>query len=227
MEDILIDIFVGRDPEDLRTLDLYYQQRHSNVMSGKSLASIVDQLTSSEELRYALMICTEGNKSREPRAVVQQLVLQDVEVIQKQMDMTFPNYQVIFDILLRRHDSHIAQINLYYQMREGMNLDEALRRNVCLNQMTRNIAVHAVRTATDLTYRDCMLLRDAMGANSFLGNGKDEKIGIRVCRMHWHKQHWRQIKAVYVGHMGQELIEKCKKGKKGLFRDLVVSMAAA
>src|SRR5215471_7799852 len=170
MEDILIDVFVGRDPEDLRNLDLYYQHRHRNVMSGKSLASIVNQLTSSEELRYALMICTEGSKSREPRVVDQQRVLQDIEVIRKQMSLTFPSYQAIFDILLRRHDSHIAQINLYYSMHEGRNLDEAVRRNVSLNQMTRNIAVHALRTATDLTYRDCMLLRDAMGANSFMGN---------------------------------------------------------
>ena len=227
MEDILIDIFVGRDPVDLRTLDLYYQQRHSNVMSGKSLASLVNTLTSSDELRYALMICTERNRGREPGAVDQQRVIQDVQVIQKQMGTTFPSHQVIFDILLRRHDSHIAQINLYYQMREGMNLDEALRRNVTLSQMARNIAVHAVRTATDLTYRDCMLLRDAMGANKLMGNRSDEKLGIRVCRMHWHRQHWRQIKAVYMGHMGQEFIDKCKKGKKGIFRDLVVSMAVA
>ena len=227
MEDILIDVFVGRDPEDLQNLNLYYQHRHRNVMSGKSLASIINQLTSSEELRYALMICTEGSKSREPRVVDQQRVLQDVEVIHKQMSLAFPSYQVIFDILLRRHDSHIAQINLYFSMRERMNLDEAVRRNVSLNQMTRNIAVHALRTATDLTYRDCMLLRDAMGANSFMGNTKDEKLGIRICRMHWHRQHWKQIKAVYMGHMGQKFIDKCKKGKKGLFRDIVVSMAAA
>jgi hypothetical protein len=226
MEDILIDIFVGRHPEDLRILDRFYQQRRSDIISSKSLASIVNQLTSSDELRYALMICTEGNKRREPSAVVQQLVLQDVDVIQNQMSTTFPNYQVIFDILLRRPDSHIAQINLFYQLREGRNLDEAFRRDVRLTQMTRNIAIHAVRTALDITYRDCMLLRDAMGANSCLGNGNNEKLGIRICRMHWYKQHWRQIKALYVGHMGQELIEKCKR-KKGLFRDLMVSMAAA
>src|SRR5215471_1039194 len=98
MEDILIDVFVGRDPEDLQNLNLYYQHRHRNVMSGKSLASIINQLTSSEELRYALMICTEGNRSREPRIVDQQCVLQDVGVIQKQMSLAFPSYQVIFDI---------------------------------------------------------------------------------------------------------------------------------
>jgi hypothetical protein len=223
MEDILIDIFIGRDPRDLRALDSYYQQQYANVSSGRSLASVVNRLTTSEELTYALMICTDGTKSREPQPVDLQRVLLDVDVLQKQMGMSYPNYQIIFDILLRRHDSHIAQINLYYSMRTNRNLDEALRRNVSLKHITKNIAVHAVRTATDLTYRDCMLLRDAMGAS---GNGKDEKIGIRVCRMHWHKQHWKQIKAVYMGHMGQEFIEKCKKGRKGIFRDLVVSMAA-
>src|SRR5205809_3813459 len=108
MEDILIDIFVGRDPEDLRALNFYYQQLHANVMSGKSLASIVNQLTSSDELRYALMISTEGGQSRDPGHVDHQRVLQDVEVIQKQLNTTFPSYQIIFDILLRRRDSHIA-----------------------------------------------------------------------------------------------------------------------
>ena len=224
MEDILVDIFVGRDSEDLRNLDLYYRQRPSNVMSGKGLASIVGQLTSSDELRYALMICMEMNRSRESDPVDQQRVLQDLKVLESQMKSSFPSYQVIFDILLRRHDPHIAQITLYFQMREGTHLDEALRRSTTLSEMVRKITIHAVRTATDLTYRDSLLLRDAMGANSFMGNGKDEKIGIRVCRMHWHKQHWKQIKAAYVGHRGHEFIDDCKKRTRGIFLDLLVSM---
>ena len=222
MEDILIDLFVGRDLEDLRILDLYYRKRFAST---KSLASVVNQLTSSEELRAALSVCTETSSTRGTQVVDQQLVLQDVAAIQEELTRTFPYYQVIFDILLRRHNTHIAQINLFYQMREGKNLDEAIRRNVCFSDIVKKITVHAVRTAIDLSYRDCMLLRDAMGANSHLGTQKDEKLGIRVCRMHWHKQHWTQIKALYVGHMGHEFIEKCKKGKQGMFRDLMVQMA--
>src|SRR5213078_123953 len=109
---ILIDIFVGRDPGDIRKLDSYYQQQHANFMSDKRLTSIVNQLTYSEELRYALMICMEGTKIRESSPVDLQRVLQDVEAMQKQMNASYPNYQVIFDILLRRHDAHIAQINI-------------------------------------------------------------------------------------------------------------------
>src|SRR5437762_7877730 len=110
-------------------------------------------------------------------------------------------------------------------MHTGINLDEALRRNVCLDDMTKKIAVHAVRTATDMTYRDVMLLRDAMGANKILRNGRDEKIGIRAVRMHWHRQHWHQIKAVYVGHMGKDFVDKWKN-RKGLFGNLILSMAS-
>ena len=57
-------------------------------------------------------------------------------------------------------------------MRNNKQLDEVIRRNVRLDDMTKKIAVHAVRTATNITYRDVLLLRDAMGANKFLGNRK-------------------------------------------------------
>lgn len=217
MEDILIDIFVGRDPRDFAYLNLAYQHHHSRVMAGQTLASAVNGLTTSAELRSALMICTEGSRDLRP-VVDQSRVILDVAKIEEIMDMTFPRYQTLFDILLRRSDPHIAQINVYYKMRTGMDLDEALRRSLCLSEMTRKIAVHAVRTATDLTYRDVMLLRDAKNMN--------EKLGIRVCRMHWHKQHWKQIKAVHVGHGGKEFSAKWK-GKNSLFGDLIVSMAAA
>jgi len=217
-EDILIDLFVGRDPQDLAYLNLAYQRYHSHVIAGQTLASAVNGFTTSAELRSALMICTEGNRDLRP-IVDQPRVLLDVAVIKKIMKMTFPPYQRLFDILLRRSDPHIAQINVYYNLQEGVHLDEAIRRNMCFSEMTRKIAVHAVRTATDLTYRDVMLLRDASGKNSM-----NEKLGIRVCRMHWHKQHWKQIKAVHVG-LGKDFSAKWK-GKKGLFSDIIVSMAA-
>src|SRR5215510_5480322 len=119
MEDLLIDIFVGRDPEDLRVLDLYLQKQFSYITSGRTLASAVNELTSDINLRSALMVCTEGTSSRERRGVDQSLVLRDVADIQKQLNLTFPHPQILFDILLRRSDPHIAQINIYFSMREG------------------------------------------------------------------------------------------------------------
>jgi hypothetical protein len=116
------------------------------------------------------------------------------------------------------------QLNLHYRMKNrDRALDEELRRAVALPKMMRKIAVHAVRSATDPTYRDVMALRDAMGAESLVGNGSSEKLAIRICRLHWYRQHWKQVKAGYMGHMGKELVDKVN-GQRGLLRDLLVAM---
>src|SRR5271169_6256888 len=142
MEDILIDIFVGRDPDDLRQLDFAYQRKYSFSMMGKSLASSVKELTTSKELQAALMVCTEG--SRVVQSIDQAVVQRDVEEIKRLMSMAFPPPQAFFDILLRRSDPHIAQIGIYYSMGGGIKLDEAIRRNVSIPAMTRKIVLHAV-----------------------------------------------------------------------------------
>ena len=221
--DILIDIFVGRDPEDLQQLGLAYQRKHSLSMQGKSLASLVKEITKSEELQAALTICIEGGRGLMP--VDQAAIQNDLVEIKNLMKMAFPPPRAFFDILLRRSDPHIASIALYYSMESGLKLDEAIRRNMSIPSMTRKIVLHAVRSATDLPYRDVMLLRDAMVANNLIGNVVKEKLGIRVCRMHWHRRHWQNVKAVYVGHKGEEFVDKWKN-KKGIFRDLIMSMAS-
>ena len=103
MEDLLIDIFVGRDNEDLRALDWHYQQHYSR---GRTLASAVNELSSTPVLRSALMVCTERTSTREPRNVDQSLVRRDVAEIEKQLDTIFPVSQTLIDILLRRSDTH-------------------------------------------------------------------------------------------------------------------------
>jgi hypothetical protein len=220
----LIDIFVGRHPEDLRFLALKYQQQQQNSLSGKSIASAIYTLTSSAELQFALKVCSEVTRPDPSQAVDQALVYRDVNDIIKLLDTTFPSHQELFNILLRRNDPHIQQIALFFQMNTNSQLDEAIRKNAILSKMTKKIAVHAVRTATNMTYRDVMLLRDAMGEDTILGGSKNEKLGIRVCRMHWFKQHWLQIKAEFLGLVGKQLMDKMNS-KEGMFRDLMICMA--
>src|SRR5271169_366109 len=112
MEDILIDIFIGRDPGDLRQPDQAYQRNYSLSMMGRSLASLVIELTTSRELKSALITCTEG--IRVSQLIDQAAVQQDVEEIKRLMRMAFPLSQAFFDILLRRSEAHIAQIAIYY-----------------------------------------------------------------------------------------------------------------
>ena len=221
----MIDIFVGRHPEDIRLLKLRYtKQKEALGETNQSLSAKVYGMGSSTELRLAMKICTEGSRPDSTHPVDTELVIRDVQEIKVHMSNAFPNYEVLFNILLRRSDSHIFQIAMYYEMQVGEHLDKAFRENPNLSKTARKILVHAVRTAQHLTYRDVMLLRDALGQDSISGATKNERLAIRVCRMHWYPQHWRQIKAEFVGLAGKDLIERLNN-REGLLGDLLVAMA--
>ena len=222
-EDILIDIFIGRATEDIRCLSFKFQQQQQVALSGESISSTLDETTSNQVLRCALGIATEATRPDGTNPVDQNLVHRDVEDIIKIMDSSFPSHTELFNILLRRSDQHILQLNIRYRMRRDRSLDEDLRRNTGLDRMTRKIGVHAVRTASDLAYRDVMTLREAMGAETLFGNGSNEKLAIRICRLHWYRQHWLQVKTLYMGHIGGSVQEKVN-GQRGLLRDLLFAM---
>lgn len=211
---------MGRHPDDIRDLSL----RYAKQTNGKSLASAVYSLSSSSELKLAMKICTEAGRPDPNRPVDTELVIRDVQEIKTRLGNAFGGYEAIANILLRRSDPHIFQIAMYYEMEEGEHLDKVIRENATLSKMARRILVHAVRTATHLTYRDVMLVRDALGQDSLLGAAKNEKLAMRVCRMHWYTQHWRQIKAEFMGLAGKELIDKLN-AREGLLGDLLVAMA--
>jgi len=223
-EDILTDIFIGRATQDIRFLLLKFQQQQQAVMSGRSMSSVLAAATSNEILESALNIAAEGTRPDATYPVDLNLVRRDVGEVIKIMAAGFPSHIALFNILLRRSDQHLLQLAIHYRMtKAGLALDEDLRRNMAMPKMMRKIAVHAVRSAIDPTYRDVMALKEAMGAEALMGNVNNEKLAIRICRLHWYKQHWKEVKAGYMGHTGKHLMDKLNR-RRGLVRDLLVGM---
>lgn len=221
MEDILIDIFIGRNPQDLIDLSIKYKQVYHREFSS------IAQMASSEELVKALEIVSERNRPDSTVLVDGELVRKDVASIKSTLKMSFPRYQDLFEILLHRSDTHIQQVSIMFELQQKQKpLDMAIRTNTSLSTMAKNICVHAVRTATNMTYRDAMLLRDAMGTNTVLGGGSKKKVAIRVVRMHYFKRHFHQIKGEYHGVSGKDFTKQMKNLKEGVFRDLMYAMSA-
>jgi hypothetical protein len=184
----LIDIYIGRNSQDLREL------ANGFLKLGQNISTIYNSATS-DELKTALSIVAEIQRPDISLPVDTALVYRDVEALKSILSAAFPRASDVFNILLRRSDTHIQQMSLRYQAVTKQPLDKAVRTNASLTDMTRKVAVQAIRTACNITYRDAMLLKDAMGHNSFSGGTSKKKLAIRVCRMHFFKQHWRQIKA--------------------------------
>jgi hypothetical protein len=220
-DDDLILTFVGRDPTDLQYLNVQWE----NQMGG-SLTSAIPNWTGNKKLQYALQICTSNARDAPTKPVDKDLVHRDVNRLEGLLNLTFAStprggYDISTDVLeliLYRNNRSIQQVALYFETATGCKLDEKIRKST-LDDMTKKIVVHAVRTAQDPTYRDLMSLKDVMGKS-----GKEVDLAIRICRGHWYAVHWRQIQAAAMGILNCELKEKVGKMSKGLFRDLIMAM---
>jgi annexin A7/11 len=214
----LIDILVGRNPVDLLNLSKGCEKTMGSTLA-VALSTSVD-----ESLNSALSILLEFNRPLQPTEPIDTaLVSRDVDNIKHILTTSFPRCSDLFNILLRRSDRHIAQISLLYQMQTKTPLDKEIRQSYGLPPQAVKIAVQAVRTATNMTYRDAMLLRTDFGHG--IGSTNKLALGIRVCRMHWNKTHWMQVKAEYHGVCGKNLADKMRMQFSGVFEKLLVAMA--
>jgi len=221
MDEDLMLMFVGRHHQDVIELDAFWRSHH-----GGSLSSTVRSLTTNKNLQHALLICANPNQQDAPEKPHDPaLIHRDVNRLEGMLRMTFTSTPsgesvspAVLDMILRRNPKGIQQLALYFETATGNKLDETIRKS-SLDDMTKKIAVHAVRTAWDLTYRDIMSLKDVISKS-----GREEDLAIRVVRAHWYPVHWEQIQASWMGINQQTFKDKVMKLPKGLFRDLIMAM---
>lgn len=220
MDDDLILMFIGKHEEDLNYLSTVWQQRNNTF-----LASAIPNLTSNKTLQFALEICTTPALRDAPHKPVDTVrIHQDVIELQSMLGMTFSSTGTVsiahnfLELILPRNQPGIQQLALYFERVTGCKLDEKIRKS-SLDDMTTKIAVHAIRSAQDPTYRDVMSLKDVLYKSD-----RQEDLAIRICRAHWYGIHWNQIQAGWMGIAHGDFQEKVMKMPRGVFRDLIMAM---
>jgi hypothetical protein len=197
MDDHLIHIFIGKHEDDIKHLDNLWQQRQH-----RSLTSSIPHLTSDKTLQYALRTCiTPGDHDDPSKPIDKTLLPRDVKRLEELLRMSFASiihglYSSDFpllDTLLPRNDRYIEALAQSFQTATGCNLEDKIRKSR-LDEITKKIGVHALRMATDPTYR-----RDCAAKNVVaLGWGREE-LGRRVSRGHWYDHHWKDLSAIWGG----------------------------
>lgn len=216
MDDLVIELFIGRDPQDL--IDLAAKHQH---LYQRNLSTVTTKVRSKDLVR-ALEIVSEQNRPNFEVPVDMELIQRDVMKIIPILQASFPRAEDLFELFLRRSNRHIQFLSIMYEQQSKEPLDTAIRKSG-LSQIARDVCIHAVRTATNMTYRDAMLLRNALLT---VGTKKGKlAIAIRVIRMQFYKRHWMQIKAEFVGVTGIDFRSKMNNLSEGVFRDLMSAMA--
>jgi hypothetical protein len=157
------------------------------------------------------------------------LVYSDVQSIIFNLTNQQVNANELLQTFLCRSDTHIAEMAIQYRTCMGNELETVIRMSSLKVDM-KKVLVHAIRTASNIVYRDVMLLRDAMGYeySTLVGEGSCETLGIRATRMHWFNMHWNQVKVGYKGIAGRDFVtemEQLKTRKDEHFGDLMLALA--
>jgi hypothetical protein len=204
-------------------LNLTYNQ--GDLTANNSLMTQVQTLTESPELQRALKICAQSSRPDSLEPLNKALVDRDVVELSTLLASRKPEISALFDIILRRSDNHLIEVCAYYQLSQVTPLDTAILQCLNLAKMVKKIAVHAIRTASDVVYRDIMLLRHCLYAQPNGGDeGEQVKLGIRMVRMHWYREHFRDVREGFARVVGRDL-PSVMSTKHGIFRELMLSLA--
>lgn len=80
-----------------------------------------------------------------------------------------------------------------------------------------NALIHQLRTGTDKSMRDALLLEDAMeGAGT-----KDHLLVNRVIRLHWDRNHMEQVKGAYQHRFKRSVTSRIRGETSGDYEKLM------
>lgn len=121
-------------------------------------------------------------------------------------------------IFARSSDNELRAIDQAFNARYHTSLEKFVKDE--FSGHMEGALLQMLRTATDPAMRDAMLLEDCMaGAGT-----KDERLVVRVVRLHWNRMHTDQVKRAYQKKYAFDLIKKIKDETSGDYEKLMVAM---
>ena len=219
---MFVELLIGIHPGDLDCLrhtfwNMYGYSLESAILEEHLKDNFDCRPKRETPLRFAIKTALAIRRPPPETPVDLGQVRSDVITIRRAFERGHLYYEMLLEILLRSSDSHIAQIASHYLTTVHVPLDIEIDASAH-KDVTKAIAIQALRSATNVVYRDVMLLKDTGHKIS----SDKVTLGIRVCRMHWYA-HWPEIKAEFKRATKRGLDQK--RLEDGLFGELIASMA--
>lgn len=106
----------------------------------------------------------------------------------------------VCSIFTAASDTELRAIDHAYKARYHKDLDRVIEKS--FSGHMKNALLWMLHSATDPAMRDAVALEDCMH-----GPGtKDEKLVVRVIRLHWNRAHLHQVKGAYRHRYGKDLV---------------------
>lgn len=128
------------------------------------------------------------------------------------------NIDEVCGIFARSSDPEIRAINHAFSERYHTPLDKHLESQ--FSGHMKDTLLHILHSATDPAMRDAVALEDCMRG---MGT-KDEKLVVRIVRVHWNRAHLEQVKGAYRTKFGTDLVARVKGETSGDYQRLMIAL---
>ncbi|KAJ5384037.1 Annexin type fungal XIV [Penicillium concentricum] len=204
---LLNDILLGRSNADINAILTAYEMRHK-----RSLARDVEgDLSFKTSTLFTTILRAARHEESTP--VNPQTIEADVRCLQAKENVT-----EVCVIFAQASNAELRAISQTFESRYHIPLEKHIKDE--FSGHMEDALLLMLRSATDPAMRDAILLEDCM---SGMGT-KDDRLVVRVVRVHWDRSHKERVKRAYEHKYGRDLIDRVRGETSSDYQRLMVAL---
>ncbi|KAL4800739.1 hypothetical protein BDV19DRAFT_1206 [Aspergillus venezuelensis] len=210
---LLDDVLLGRSNADLSAIKTSYDRTYHRSLE----RDVEGDLSFGTKTLY--MNVLRANRHAEGIPPNQGEIINDAQRIHGATSARVRNNaDEVSAIFAQASDSELREINHAFESRYHGSLESHIEKE--FSGHMKDAFLHMLRTAVDPVMRDAVALEECMKG---MGT-KDEKLVVRVTRIHWDRQHLENVKRAYQHKYKTDLIKRVKGETSGDYQRLMVAM---
>ncbi|KAE8153744.1 hypothetical protein BDV25DRAFT_148712 [Aspergillus avenaceus] len=210
---MLTDVLVSRSNADLNAIKSAYRRTYNRSLE----KDVEDDL--SYETRNLFGMILRATRHEENFPVDRRAMEEETKSLHSATTVRVKNnVQEVCAIFARSSDNELRAINEIFTERYNSSLEKHLEKQ--FSGHMQEAILHMLRGAIDPAMRDAVLLEDCMKG---MGT-KDERLVVRVVRLHWNHAHKDQVKRAYEHRFKKNLIDRVRGETSGDYQRLMVAL---
>ncbi|KAJ5452684.1 Annexin type fungal XIV [Penicillium cf. griseofulvum] len=204
---LLNDILLGRTNADINAIRTAYEMRYKRSLS----RDVEGDLSFKTSTLFATVLRAARHEESTP--INPQTIEADIRCLQAKESVT-----EVCVIFAKSSNAELRAISQTFESRYHIPLEKHIKDK--FSGHMEDALLQMLRSATDPALRDAILLEDCM---SGMGT-KDDRLVVRVVRVHWDRKHKDMIKRAYQHKYKKNLIDRVRSETSSDYQRLMVAL---
>ncbi|KAL5341163.1 hypothetical protein BJX70DRAFT_359760 [Aspergillus crustosus] len=210
---LLNDVLLGRSNADLEAIKNSYHRTYKRQLQ----KDVEDDL--SFKTRTLFNNILRANRHEEGHPIDPRTIEAEAQNIHgASAARVVNNADEVSSLFARSSNAELRALNQAFSTRYHTSLESHIEKE--FSGHMKDAFLHVLRTALDPALRDAELLEECMKG---MGT-KDEKLVVRVVRVHWDRQHLENVKRAYHQKYKQDLVKRVRGETSGDYQRMLVAM---